>query len=58
MNTDAKILDMILANRTQEDIKVTIHYDKPGMVAHTFNHSTWEAEAGKFLSLRPAWCTE
>jgi hypothetical protein len=30
----------------------------PGMVAHTFNPSTWEAEAGGFLSSRPAWSTE
>jgi hypothetical protein len=30
----------------------------PGMMAHTFNPSTWEAEAGRFLSLRPAWSTE
>jgi hypothetical protein len=29
-----------------------------GMVAHTFNPSTWEAEAGGFLSSRPAWSTE
>jgi hypothetical protein len=28
------------------------------MVVHAFNPSTWEAEAGKFLSLRPAWSTE
>ena len=28
------------------------------VVAHTFNPSTWEAEAGRFLSLRPAWSTE
>jgi hypothetical protein len=28
------------------------------VVAHTFNHSTWEAEAGGFLSLRPAWSTK
>jgi hypothetical protein len=28
-----------------------------GMLAHTFNPSTWEAEAGEFLSLRPAWST-
>jgi hypothetical protein len=25
------------------------------MVAHDFNPSTWEAEAGRFLSLKPAW---
>jgi hypothetical protein len=30
----------------------------PGMVAHAFNPSTWEAEAGGFLSSRPAWSTE
>jgi hypothetical protein len=29
-----------------------------GMVVHTFNPSTWEAEAGEFLSSRPAWSTE
>jgi hypothetical protein len=26
-----------------------------GVVVHTFNPSTWEAEAGRFLSSRPAW---
>jgi hypothetical protein len=30
----------------------------PGMVAHAFNPSTWEAEAGGFLSSRPTWSTE
>jgi hypothetical protein len=25
------------------------------VVAHAFNPSTWEAEAGGYLSLRPAW---
>jgi hypothetical protein len=29
-----------------------------GMVAHAFSPSTWEAEAGEFLSPRPAWSTE
>jgi hypothetical protein len=29
-----------------------------GVVAHAFNPSTWEAEAGVFLSSRPAWSTE
>ena len=28
------------------------------VVAHAFNLSTWEAEAGGFLSSRPAWSTE
>ena len=28
------------------------------MVAQAFNRSTWEAEAGRFLSLKPDWSTE
>jgi hypothetical protein len=28
------------------------------VVAHAFNPSTWEAEAGRFLSSRPAWSTD
>jgi hypothetical protein len=28
------------------------------VVAHAFNPSTWEAEAGRFLSSKPAWSTE
>jgi hypothetical protein len=28
------------------------------VVAHTFNPSTWEAEASGFLSSRPAWSTK
>jgi hypothetical protein len=31
---------------------------EPGVVAHAFNPSTREAEAGGFLSSRPAWSTE
>jgi hypothetical protein len=29
-----------------------------GMVVHTLNPSTWEAEADEFMSWRPAWSTE
>lgn len=28
-----------------------------GIVAHTFNPSTWEAEVGGFLNSRTAWFT-
>jgi hypothetical protein len=33
-------------------------YIRPGVVVHAFNPSTWEAEAGGFLSTRPAWSTK
>jgi hypothetical protein len=36
----------------------TKNTEQRGMVAHAFNPSTWEAEAGEFLSSRPAWSTE
>jgi hypothetical protein len=31
---------------------------EPDVVAHTFYPSTGEAEAGRFLSSRPAWSTK
>jgi hypothetical protein len=30
----------------------------PGVVVHAFTPSTWEAEAGGFLSSRSAWSTK
>jgi hypothetical protein len=31
---------------------------QPGVVAHAFNSSTWEAEASGYLSSKPAWSTK
>jgi hypothetical protein len=45
--------DIILSEVTQSEKN-----SQPGVVAHAFNPSTREAEAGGFLSLRPAWSTE
>jgi hypothetical protein len=36
-------------------LKVGLHWT---VVAYAFNPSTWEAEAGGFLSSRPAWSTK
>jgi hypothetical protein len=38
--------------------KATKRNTGQAVVAHAFNPSTWEAEAGGFLSLRSAWSTE
>jgi hypothetical protein len=51
-------------NRTQDaepsSLQAIINNDekKLAVVAYAFNPSTWEAEAGGFLSSRPAWSTE
>jgi hypothetical protein len=37
---------------------IKIAFFKPGVVARAFNPSTREAEAGGFLSSRPAWSTK
>jgi hypothetical protein len=63
-------LQPTMAGREQEEHEVDNHILSTGrkqrrkccpwlgMVAHTFNPSTREAEAGGFLSSRPAWSTE
>jgi major histocompatibility complex class I len=45
---------MFVQSITEKKKKVS----EPGVVAQAFNPSTWEAEAGGFLSSRPAWSTE
>jgi hypothetical protein len=44
-------------NKTKQN-KNKNNNNQPGVVAHAFNPSTREAEAGGFLSSRPAWSTE
>jgi hypothetical protein len=34
------------------------HQLSRAVVVYAFNPCTWEAEAGRFLSSRPAWPTE
>jgi hypothetical protein len=39
-------------------VLLTVARVKAYKVVHAFNPSTWEAEAGGFLSSRPAWSTK
>jgi hypothetical protein len=51
-----------IALRRRYNLIFKLHFkivlSSQAVVAHAFNPSTWEAEAGRFLSLRPAWSTE
>jgi hypothetical protein len=50
-------INLAVSQKTGNSSTSRLSYSR-AMVAHTFNPSTWEAEAGGFLSLRPAWSTE
>jgi hypothetical protein len=61
-----KLTDTHLSLFLNAEIKVVCHHEWclafnleqiywQGVVVHAFNSSTWEAEAGRFLSSRPAW---
>jgi hypothetical protein len=47
-----------LKQASQGDDNASGKVSELGVVAHTFNPSTREAEAGRFLSSRPAWSTK
>jgi hypothetical protein len=49
--------DIILSDVTQIS-KIQFAKHSRAVVAHAFNPSSWDAEAGGFLSLRPAWSTK
>jgi hypothetical protein len=47
-----------MERRRKKYFNIMKEFRKPGVVAHAFNPSTREAEAGEFLSSRPAWSTK
>jgi hypothetical protein len=59
-NWGEEVFYFVVLRYSLREITNSSHNDKkyPAVVAHSFNPSIWEAEAGRFLSSRPAWCTE
>jgi hypothetical protein len=57
-----RVLRYMESNETRKKSEMVAIIQKyirrPGVVAHTFNPSTQEAEAGGSLSSRPAWSTK
>jgi hypothetical protein len=48
---------MHVCPETRDEKSVQYMLKSRAVVAYAFNPSTWEAEAGGFLSSRPAWST-
>jgi hypothetical protein len=47
-----------LSHKNNEPKQANKQTKGQALVAHALNPSTWEEEAGGFLSSRPAWSTE
>jgi hypothetical protein len=58
MCEQAKCLTHLMVNGEAEKIRDKRLALQLGVVAHSFSPSTWEAEAGGFLSSRTAWSTK
>ena len=46
------------AKQKHEMVMIENEVEKPSMVVHNFNTSTWETEAGGSLSSRALWSTK
>nr|AAR87792.1 unknown [Mus musculus] len=57
----SKSTDLVHMSRVTETSPIwtrtikNVHSLSRALVAHAFNPSTWEAEAGRFLNSRPSW---
>jgi hypothetical protein len=52
------VLSQSLKTKQKKNNLTILETEGPVVVAHAFNPSIWEAEAGEFLSSRPAWSAE
>jgi hypothetical protein len=57
ITNNIKYLGVTLTNQVKDLYDKNLN-SQQGVVAHTFNPNTWEAEAGRFLSSRLAWSTK
>jgi hypothetical protein len=58
LNKSVKYCKEVPLEYAYKDFEIHMNIVEPGVVAHAFNPSTREAEAGGFLSSRPAWATK
>jgi hypothetical protein len=57
-DSDLKSLLMMIEDFKKDINNSSTEIQELGLMLHAFNPSTWDAEAGGFLSLKPAWSTK